>query len=65
MRMVNKISQMPRCFWAMAWLSAADVVPCPSYSSPFIEQKSAAAMVPRFSKEHFVASQNQECLAFL
>ena len=42
MRMVNKIIQMPQCFWAMPWLSAADVVPCPSYLSLFSEQKSAA-----------------------
>ena len=31
MRMVNKINQMPRCFWAMPWLSDADVVLCPGY----------------------------------
>ena len=42
MRTVNKISQMPRYFWAMPWLSAADVVPCPGYLSLFSEQKSAA-----------------------
>ena len=41
-RMVNNISQMPRCFWAMPRLSAADVVPWPGYLSLFSEQKSAA-----------------------
>ena len=43
MRMVKKISQMPRCFWDMPpWLSAADVALCPGYLSLFSEQKSAA-----------------------
>ena len=54
---------MPRCFWAMPWLSGADVVLCPGYLSLFNEQNQL--LVPRFSEELFVTSQNQECLAFL
>ena len=62
MRMINKINQMPRCFWAMPWLSDADVVLRPGYLSLFSEQNQL--LVPRFSEELFVTSQNQECLAF-
>ena len=62
MRMVNQINQMPRCFWAMPWLSDAYVVLCPSYLSLFNEQNQL--LVPRFSEELFVTTQNQEYLAF-